>query len=273
MPRANIWSTSGLIALIALPCVAVADNSWRNSPLGKRASLEISAHFVNTDAKVGIKDYDDLGGINVNPEQLLGFDSSDTVPFVSAYWRIAERHTLRYHHTNWNQKNSETVTALGFEITEVKAELDNRQDIISYSYSILFDDSRDFYAGIGIAIVDVAFSLEDTEDLLTPVDAGGSAPIPSFLIGYDWAISDRWIWRNSANVLALSLSLDDDVDYSGTVFALATSIEWRVLSHLSLTAGYEYAYFDVEAHDKGDPFKLTYEDRYHGPRIGFSLQF
>lgn len=271
MQRVAAVPVVGLIALMSSP-ITTADTSWRNWPLGTRAGVEVSAYFVEADSEIGIKDYD-LGSINIDPEALLGFDDSDTVPLVDAYWRMARRHTLRYHHMSWNQSNSEGVTALGFEITTVKAELDSRQDVLSYSYSFLFDETRDFYGGIGIANIDIEVSIRDTEELLRPIKSGGSAPIPSFLVGYDWAINDRWIWRNSANILALSLSLDDDVDYSGTVFGIVTKVEWRVLRHISLTASYEYNYFDVEADEKGDPFKLTYEDRYHGPTIGVSLQF
>ena len=271
MNRSFIATIVLLTAPGTAPAASAQDN-WRSWTLGERARLELSAYYVTVDSEIGLKDYE-FGSINVDPDNLLGFDDNDIVPLLEAYWRIAKRHTLSYRHLSWNQKSSQKVTALGFEITTLKAELDSQQDILSYSYSLLFDESRDFYAGLGISLVDIEASLRDTEEFLKPGGFGGSAPIPSFLIGYDWAISDRWIWRTSANVLALSLSLDDDVDYSGTVFAVRTGIEWRVLRNMSLTAGLEYDYFDVEADEKGESYTLTYKDEYFGPRVGIALQF
>ncbi|MEH6589444.1 MAG: hypothetical protein V7746_04250 [Halioglobus sp.] len=266
------------IALAAISTTALfslqaqAQDDWRNWATGDRLSFELSAFNIHSDAKIGVKDAF-LGGVNVDLEDLLGIDDNEVVPHVNAMWRMAERHTLRYQHFSQSQDQSDDIKLLDFDITTARTELDLQADTIAYTYSVLFDENRDFYLGAGISNFDLEITLSDSEEILDEYKLDESLPIPALIVGYDWAITDRWVWRNSLSALALSLSLEDGVDYEGHVYTISTAIEWRILEHLSLTAGYEFSDLDVEAQEDGEDYKIVYKDQMHGPRIGLKARF
>lgn len=253
---------------------------WRDSALGDRFSMELSAFYVQTDTDLHLEDSKYPGtGLFLNLEDTLDLDDSKTIPLLFAHWRVSERNTLRYSYWDLDRSSNSTFDIdLGTIDGEpfgpsIKGGLDIETHQLTWNYSFVFEEDRDFYAGVGLSYMDVALSLKDVADYLDPAREDAQIPVPAFVIGYDWVFRPGWIWRNTASVMALALSLDRGEDAEGYSSSLSSTVEWQFSSHFSLSAGYDIYQLDAEyeRERKRERWQLDY--LYHGPRVGAVLRF
>lgn len=271
-------ATGLAIAASLLASHATADRAeWRDWPVGDRFGLEIAAFHVESDTnlKADIQGYEGIQ-LNINMEDVMDVDSSVWTPNVYAYWRMTERNTLRYSYFNLDRdgRNSidlplGTIGGIPFG-PDIETTLDLESHMITWNYSFVFDETRDFYAGLGLALYSVDLSLVDKEGFLDPLKENLEAPVPAITVGYDWAFHPKWVWRNTANFLALNLDLKGD-EYEGNVVGISTSVEWRAFSHVSFTAGYDFQWINVNSAD--DDYRYELDFTLNGPRLGAMMRF
>ena len=94
--------------------------------------------------------------------------------------------------------------------------------------------------------MDIDLALVDEGGFLDPVKESVGAPVPAFVIGYDWAFRPDWVWRNTASAMAMALAINDDDDMEGYASSLSSTVEWRATRYLSVTAGYDFYQLDAE---------------------------
>lgn len=269
-------------ASIALASAAALaeDPAWRDTPLGDRFAIEVSAFYVQTDTDVHLEDSKYPGaGLFINLEDSLDLDDSKTIPLFYAQWRFTERNTLRYSYWDLERSSNQNfdidLGTIGGEPfgPSIRGDFDVATHQLTYNYSFVFNAERDFYAGIGLSYMDIDLALVDEGGFLDPAKESVGAPLPAFVIGYDWAFRPDWVWRNTASVMALALAINDDDDMEGYSSSLSSTIEWRAARYFSVTAGYDFYQLDAEydRSRKRERWKLDYF--YHGPRLGLLLRF
>ena len=273
----RISKSIGLIAALSFTASSFAERAeWRDWPVGDRFGIELSGMNIRseTDLKVDAEGYNGIG-LFVNFEDILDVEEDTWVPAVSAYWRISERNTLRY---SWFDLDRDGKAPIDIELGTIGGEpfgpviettFDIESNQLTWNYSFIFEKTRDFYAGIGLAYYEIDLSLVDVEGWLDPLTENLGAPVPAFTLGYDWAFDPKWVWRNQFAFLALDLNISGD-DYSGNVFSLGSTVEWRVLPNISLTAGWELYKLDVSMSD-GD-YNWDLDFTYDAPRLGVILR-
>jgi hypothetical protein len=275
-----------LVTLVATGAVlasfaAQADSpAWRDTPLGDRFAIELAAFYVITDTEVFLEDSKYPGpGLFIDLEDSLDLDDGKTIPLVFAKWRFTERNTLRYVYWDLERSSNNNfdidLGTIGGEPfgPSIRGDFDIATHQLSYTYSFVFNAERDFYAGVGLSYMDIDLALVDEGGFLDPVKESVGAPVPAFVIGYDWAFRPDWVWRNTASAMAMALAINDDDDMEGYASSLSSTVEWRATRYLSVTAGYDFYQLDAEydRSRKRQRWKLDYF--YHGPRLGLLLRF
>jgi hypothetical protein len=256
---------------MVLASSAWGQEDWRSWPTGDRFSFEVSGYYVTADSDLNLI-INNEDTINWDLEDALGLNDSETVLTVRAMWRFARHHSIRFSHFAWDQQSTAVFLDDNDELVEASTRLDVQNDYFSYNYSFIFNERSDFYGGIGLSWTQLFLGFDDGGQTIPDgEDIDASVPVPSFTLGYDLAFSEKWVWRNQLNYLALGLALNDEEDLGGTVVGLNTAIEWRVFDNFSLTAAYQYDYLDVDAGDS--VLRVNYQDTYYGPRLGLILRF
>jgi hypothetical protein len=215
-------------------------------------------------------------GVWLNVEDFLGVDEGDTTVSLAAFWRITKRNMLRYSYFGLDREQLESID---IELGTIDGErfgplIDTSFDItvnsLTWTYSFKFEENHDLYAGVGLSFLEFDIAVIDQNDWIDPITEKVEAPVPNFIVGYDWVFSPKWVWRNNLGFLALDLDLGGD-DLGGTSINLATSVEWRPVQYISFTAGYQFGMLDVEFRDSDIGTALNYTQ--HGPKIGVMLRY
>lgn len=260
-----------LFALLSLVISAPlhAQDNWQTWPTGDRFTMGVEAFYINTDTDLAIK-LVDIGEIGFDLEDALGLNDSETIVTLAASWRFAKRHSFAYRYFNLDRRSPTLFEGDDFLINPY-VEIDFENHDLTYNYSFLFDEKRDFFGGIGLSAMSFDFVVKDAGEVLPDFGLESSPPVPNFLLGYNWALSPKWVWLNQVNFLAVDWALDDEANIEGSIWQLNTRLEWRVMKHLSLTASYEYADLEVESGD--GLVRLKFQDQFKGPRVGAVLRF
>jgi hypothetical protein len=270
-------TASVAVSFLLAPCASADEADWHNWATGDRFGVELSAFQVSTttDLKAEAQGYNGAG-IWVNLEDFLGVDDSTTTESLAAFWRITERNKLRYSYFDLDRDGLEsidlqlgTIGGEGFG-PSIETTFDVSAHSLAWTYSFMFDENHDFYAGFGLTFLEFDIALIDRNEWLDPLAEKVEAPVPGFVVGYDWVFSPNWIWRNNMGYLALDLNLGGD-DVSGTSINLSSSVEWRPINHVSFTAGYQFDILDIEFHDSDIGAELQYTQ--YGPKVGVLFRF
>ncbi|MES0447578.1 MAG: hypothetical protein ABUJ92_13660, partial [Desulfobacterales bacterium] len=149
-------------------------------------------------------------GMDIDAEELLDVDSSNTVFRVGGLWRFTDtkRHRLDLSWFAYHRSGSSTVNET-FEIEDPdgniiiigpNAEVDTLLNIdifqLAYSYSFLQDDRIDLAAIFGLFIMPVDIELEVSglgggEGILN-----FTAPLPTFGLRMDFVLAPKWFFRS-----------------------------------------------------------------------------
>jgi len=271
---------SGLLPFCGLMALnASADNhtDWRTWPMGDRAGLSVGAFFANLDSKVGIGTTDT--GAIIDFESDLGLEDTKTRPLISGFWRISKRNKLSIEYFKLDRSADTTtdgeISIGGITIpdqTDVSAFFDIEAITINYSFSFIKKERHDLYAGLGLSWQNYKIGIKN-QDNQESLAFKAAAPLPSIILGYDFAFNEKWVWKNKIGGLVVKLDLDDDSSFSGNVYDLSTGIEWRAFRYASLGLSLDYFHVDVDVTDKPSDITAAIGYDYIGPKLFVSARF
>lgn len=283
--RISILPAVLLVLLVAsLPAAAQSSNDWENWATGDRWRIGVGYFAPDLDTTVVVTDEDGNIGTGISFEKNLGLDDSEGTVLLSVDWRMFKRHVLSYRYFDLDRSattTSSTVTiAIGDEIFDVNLPIQSFFDItaheVSYSYSLLFDQKKELFVGVGLSLQDLSLGIQGTESSPNPGEILNStldstAPLPTLNVGFDYAFSDKWMFQSRLGWLAVELDFGADEDLSGQIINANAGILWKAFKNVGFFAQYQLFDVDVDYVDRGVLFAIDYD--YKGPLLGVAISF
>jgi hypothetical protein len=246
-----------LLASIPNPVLS-AENASADSPW---ATYGLSGGVFISDTNTSIR----LGtgvGVDLDAEDLLGLDSTNTVFRIGGLWRFSDnqRHRVDLSWFAFHRSGSKTVGE-GFEFensdgetveieagTEVDAFFDIDIYQLAYSYSFLQDDRVDFAAILGLYIMPIDFGIK----VAGVVDQEGKqdviAPLPTLGLRLDIVLTPKWYFRSGTQLFYLEYE-----QFKGSLLAAHTALEFKPWTHLGIGLGADSFKLRVEADGEDYP--------------------
>lgn len=282
----NIMRRSSLAVitlLIATAAAAQGSGDWQSWPTGKRWSIGAGYFAPDLDTKVVVTDANQFVGTGISFERNLGLDDSEGTGLLFVDWRIFKRHQLEYRYFALDRSattTSSVAIAVGEEIFDVSLPIQSFFDItaheIAYSYSLLFDEKKDLYFGLGLSLQDLELGIQGTasspnpgETIVSTLDS--TAPLPTLNVGFNYAFNDKWMFKSRLGWLAVELDFGADEDLSGQIINANAGVQWNALKNVGFFAQYAIFDVDVDYNDAGVLFALDYD--YRGPILGVDIRF
>jgi hypothetical protein len=271
-------------AIISAPALAEEDKDPKDFPW-KRGYLNLGAYLATMDSAFRLGE-SNLGlGIELDVEEFLNLDTSDTSFRIDAGYRFGKtrRHKVEFSWFKFHREGSRFID----EEIEVPPELGGGTlgpgnftsvfnfDIykLKYEYSFVFDERADLNVGLGLYIMPIEVGLSA---VVNGVFEGSmsekiTAPLPVIGLGFDFAITPKWIIRQQMDLLYLELG-----DFRGAITSYAAALEWLTWKHVGFGIGVDALRVRIEAQGSDYPgidFRGNIEFSYIGAQLYLKAYF
>ena len=211
-------------------------------------------------------------GVNIDVEDLLGFESQTTVFRASGSWRYTEnrRHRLdlswfavRRSTDHVIDRNIELGDTLFLEGTYLKSSFDLDIFKASYSYSFFQDDRVDLALSAGLFIMPIGFEARVTQDSTRSARSSDiTAPLPVLGFRTETALTPRWHLLSSFQLFYIEVG-----NFKGAITDLIGAVEYNAYENLGFGLGFESFGMNVEAQGEDYP-GIDFEGRIDFRYIG-----
>jgi hypothetical protein len=246
--------------------------AFAQSELDDRFSISLGAFITDRDTNTQLNS-ETLGkGTEIDFEEDLGLDSSDTVFRLDGHYRFNQKHRLNFSVFDLSRDSSATIQRdiqFGDEIflidTVVNTEFDITIIRLTYTYSFWQRDNGYLGVTLGAHVADSKIGL--AEQNLGQVEVSSiTAPLPVLGLRGEYEISDRLTLTAVGEFFMVEF---DDVD--GSLVDLYVGIDYQVIEHVAVGLGFNSVNLDVDA-SKND-FSGSLDWRYEGALLFFKFDF
>jgi hypothetical protein len=183
-------------------------------------------------------------GVQVNLEELLGFDTSTSSARIEGAWRFTEnkRHRAKLSWIDLSRKGSTTLkqdldlgngtvlpagsgVSSDFNLNLIKAE---------YSYSFFQDDRFDLAGAAGFYVAPMDFSLSASGLSTYKNSFNVTAPLPLVGLRMDFAITPKWFLRSDMSLFYLQYQ-----DYTGRMRDITMAVEYKAWKNFAFGLGFD----------------------------------
>lgn len=267
---------SSLTALffLFLSGTAIAQESdWETWPLADNVTLVVDAFFPNLDTKVRLDATDGSPGTTIDFEQNLGMNDTEALAGGGIAWRFSKRHKVKLERFQLNRSGSAiaaTDIRFGDEVFTINLPISSFFDMrvtgVNYSYSLIFDEKKEFTVGLGLSVQDFEFGIRGNGNTgLISAQSGITAPVPTLDLRGAYAFTDKWIGRAGLGVFSFAITLESEDNLSGDVLNAFAAIEHKTFENVHF--GLSYAYFDVGVDFDSESRLTSMGYQYNGPMI------
>jgi hypothetical protein len=220
----------------------------------ERFSLNLGGFVatLNSDFRIGSQS---LGvGLDVNPEDVLGLDSSLFVFRADAIWRFTDNRRHRFDLSYYDLRRSATKTIeadiqIKDRVFSAGATIDTLFDLqiirAAYSYSLIQDDRFDLGISAGLFIMPIKIRLSSSNSGAAE-EQGMTAPLPVVGLRFDFAITPKLFLKESIDVFYFQYQ-----SFSGGLFDAKVGLEYNIWKHVGVGVAYDYfrLQFKVDGND------------------------
>ncbi len=246
--------------------------AFAQSELDDRFSISLGAFFTDRETDTQLNS-DTLGsGTEIDFEDDLGLESSDSVFRLDGHYRFNEKHRVNFSIFDLSRDSSATIQRdiqFGDEIflldTVVSTNFDLRIHKLAYTYSVMQRDHGYLGVSIGVHIADSKIGLSE-ENLGQTENSSVTAPLPVLGLKGEYEFTDRLTLNASGEFLVVEI---DNVE--GSLVDLYLDINYQIMEHVAIGLGFNSVDIDVDA-NKND-FSGTLDWRYEGALLFFKLDF
>jgi hypothetical protein len=279
-------TTAVLAALLTVsaPVAGQSSADWESWPTASRWSIGAGYFAPDLDTTIVVTDENRVIGSGISFERNLGLDDSEATGLLFVNWRMFKRHTLEYRYFALDRSATTTggsvSIAIGEEVFDVTLPIQSFFDItaheIAYAYSLLFDERKNLYVGLGISMQDLSLGIQGTESSPSPGEIINSqldstAPLPTLNVGFDYAFTDQWLFVSRLGWLAVEADFGADEDLSGQIINANAGVQWNAFKHVGFFLQYQVFDVDVDYSDRGVLWAIDYD--YTGPVLGVDVRF
>ena len=247
------WLSIVVIAVLLLPAVSGGSEGQSNAQPWETVGLSAGYFIsnVNTSLRLG------TGlGVDIDLEDLLGLDSTNSVFRVGGLWRFTDNQRHRLDLSWFSLSRNGSLKILGditFENDEGEeitigagTTVDSFFDLdiyqLSYSYSFFQDDRLDLAAGIGLYIMPIDLGLSTSGLFNEQASANFTAPLPVLGLRMDVALTPRWYIRTGAQVFYVEYK-----NFEGSILSFAAAVEYKPWEHVGIGVGFDTLSVYIEA--------------------------
>jgi hypothetical protein len=218
------------------------------------------------------------------------FDWGDTIGDVDgtsvrldSYWRINDRHHIRFMYTeNSNKRHKDLDREIEWngETFPIDASVDSEFGFyvveVAYEYDFSKREDRELVLSAGLHYT--AFNAELRGTYATPGGGGGTtsvgserklgAPLPVIGARGMWNLGGNWWLDGQVQWFQVAI---DNID--GSILNYRAAVIWQPKQWLGFGVGYDSFGIDVDAEGDGDQLRGTLEWTYSGPQMFFNFAF
>jgi hypothetical protein len=281
-----------LAAVVALsPVIGSAKEKpeWRSWPMGDRMSASVGYYRPKLNTQAAIATQGEELGLLISFEETLGLTDSKGTGIAAVKWRISKRNELSMNYFKLDRSSDQDVALkifVGDDTTEATLPISSAFNIesvdITYTFSAIFKEKHNLGLGLGLALQNLTFGFKpsancDVEAICSqvePKEAKATAPLPTFKILYQYAITDKWIVTTDVGYFALELELDDKDNIGGEIWNATAAIQWKTWDHVGFNFGYKYFDVNLDYERNGRiPYKAAADYDYRGFMLGIDAFF
>ena len=218
-------------------------------------SVSLGVFFTDRDTDTRIDAATDTG-TEVDLEEDLGFDRSDSVFRLDGYWRFATNHRIDVSAFDLSRDAVKVIDrdiTIGDTVYPIDTEVTGKLDLNIYkaAYTWMFrNEGRSFLgASAGLYIADIGTQFAGPLGLVDREKNDITAPLPVFGLRGAWQMSERWALRGSAELFVFEYDAFD-----GSLYDVFAGVDYSMTEKLSLGLGFNSVRFDLGFDD----------DRLHG---------
>jgi len=231
-----------------LPVVALllaAGTASAQSDDDSAFSISLGAFFTDRDSDTRI-DGDGGLGSDIDLENDLGFDKSDTVFRLDGSWRFAQNHRIDFSAFDLSRdavKTIEREITIGDTTYEIDTSVEGNLDLNIYklAYPWMFKRTgRNFLgASAGLYVADIGTQFRGPFGV-NPESNDITAPLPVFGLRGAWYFTERWSVRGSAELFVFEYDAFD-----GALYDVFAGIDYGFNDLVSLGLGFNAVQFDL----------------------------
>jgi long-subunit fatty acid transport protein len=255
-----------LLLFSASVAVAETEKGW------DRFVLTAGAYDPDIDSSIRLdSSLIDLG-TPLDLESDLSLEDSDTVPYVTALWRITNRFGLEASYFELERSASST---LGIDVTfgdetyllstDVASEFDTTFAELSLRFSFIMTEKFDVSASLGAYYLSLDASIEEQTGGNREAEEA-EAPLPVVGASFKYKVIPSLTLSVGGKYFGIEI---DDID--GSLVNYGAGIQWDPIKFLGIGLAYEY--FELDAESENSDFLGDFNMEYKGPRAYLALRF
>lgn len=209
-------------------------------------SISLGAFFTDRDTDTRIDADGNNAGTDVNLEDDLGFDKSDTVFRLDAYWRFAEHHRLDFSAFDLSRDAVKVIDrdiTIGDTTYEINTSVQGKLDLNIYkaAYTWMFRKNGPNFLGASAGLYVADIGTRFTGPLgNNPESNDITAPLPVFGLRGAYHFAGRWSVRGSAELFVFEYDAFD-----GSLYDLFGGIDYSFNDLVALGLGFNAVRFDL----------------------------
>ncbi len=218
-------------------------------------------------------------GRDIDFENDLNFDNTDTLPAFLLNWRISNRSRISAEYLTVGQGNSgkanRTLNWDGVQYeagVKVKTNLDLDVGRLFYGYSLIKDDNKEFGLGLGLHYLSIDSAISG-EASVNGVPVGRQkhgfddwAILPNLGVYGNYAFSSKWLVKARVDWISANIG-----DYNGALWNTEAAIQYQALDNVGVGLSYRYLSFDIEANKSNKSWAIDLD--YSGPLLFVTVNF
>ena len=274
-----------LISALCTSAIPVLDAAYADDwiePGDETIVLGAGYFLPYFDSKIRVDNTRINAGDEVNLEDDLGLQSSETIAWLSGSWRFGANHRVSMSYFQILRSASATALrniTIGEETYPVGATLSTRfrfQSLpITYHYSFIKSPKHEFSGTAGLQWNTIELNVNGSASVGSgSVDGVASAksiaPLPLLGLEYSYHANRRWTSDIHAEVFAIDIG-DDAFSFSGSFHNVRASTEYWFYNHFG--AGVALNWFDLDVDVEDDDWKGTINYQYIGPQVYIQTRF
>ncbi len=200
-----------MLVVMLAPNVVLADDDWRSWTLVERMNLSVGYFDANTNTRTTDSQIEGREG-RADLDDDPGLDDTQSATVGPLSWRVFKRHMLNFSYYK-PEPDAKPVPGedIVFDGNTVPAGTtsNNIFNLSAYdgSYSIIFVAKKNISLGLGASVQDLGFGVTNPAGPTQDLNEDIAIPLPTIDLGFDYAITEKWIVGIHAGYL------DVDVDW------------------------------------------------------------